>query len=122
MGRGSGGCGGEERKVFCGGCGSRLGSGCQKCGGENPADKKFCGDCGADLSQRTTASRSAEPAAAPVVVEDGEPHEVPQGERRHLTVLFCDLVGSTEIASHLDPDQWRENVAGYHPAAAQRSA
>ena len=34
---------------------------------------------------------------------------MPEGERRHLTVLFCDSVGSTEIASHLDPEQWRED-------------
>jgi class 3 adenylate cyclase len=34
-------------------------------------------------------------------------------------VLFCDLVGSTEIASHLDPEEWREIVAGYHRASAQ---
>jgi class 3 adenylate cyclase/tetratricopeptide (TPR) repeat protein len=53
------------------------------------------------------------------VVEHGEPHEVPEGERRHLTVLFCDLVGSTEIASHLDPEEWREIVAVYYRAAAQ---
>jgi class 3 adenylate cyclase len=41
------------------------------------------------------------------------------GERRHLTVLFCDLVGSTEIAARLDPEEWRELVAGYHRAAAE---
>jgi class 3 adenylate cyclase/tetratricopeptide (TPR) repeat protein len=41
------------------------------------------------------------------------------GERRHLTVLFCDLVSSTEIAARLDPEEWREVVAGYHRAAAQ---
>ena len=34
-------------------------------------------------------------------------------------MLFCDLVGSTEIASHLDPEQWREIVGEYHRAAAQ---
>jgi class 3 adenylate cyclase len=33
-------------------------------------------------------------------------------------VLFCDLVGSTEIAASLDPEEWRETVAGYHSAAA----
>jgi class 3 adenylate cyclase len=33
--------------------------------------------------------------------------------------VFCDLVGSTEVASHLDPEEWREVVAGYHRAAAQ---
>jgi class 3 adenylate cyclase len=34
-------------------------------------------------------------------------------------VLFCDLVGSTEIASRLDPEEWREVVAAYHRAAAE---
>ena len=51
--------------------------------------------------------------------ERSESHEVPEGERRHLTVLFCDLVGSTEIAGHLDPEEWREIVGEYHRAAAQ---
>jgi class 3 adenylate cyclase len=41
------------------------------------------------------------------------------GERRHLTVLFCDLVGSTEIAAQLDPEEWRDVVASYHRAAAE---
>jgi class 3 adenylate cyclase len=41
------------------------------------------------------------------------------GERRHLTVLFCDLVGSTEIARQLDPEEWREMVAGYQRGAAE---
>jgi class 3 adenylate cyclase len=36
-----------------------------------------------------------------------------------LTVLFCDLVGSTGIATRLDPEQWRETVSGYHRAAAE---
>ena len=34
-------------------------------------------------------------------------------------MLFCDLVSSTEIASQLDPEEWREIVAAYHHAAAQ---
>jgi class 3 adenylate cyclase len=33
--------------------------------------------------------------------------------------LFCDLVGSTEIAARLDPEEWRESVAAYHRAAAE---
>jgi class 3 adenylate cyclase len=41
------------------------------------------------------------------------------GERRHLTVLFCDLVGSTAIAAQLDPEEWRAVIADYHRAAAQ---
>src|SRR5207245_2515397 len=45
--------------------------------------------------------------------------EGPTGERRHLTVLFCDLVGSTGIAARLDAEEWRETVAGYHRATAE---
>jgi class 3 adenylate cyclase len=41
------------------------------------------------------------------------------GERRHLTVLFCDLVGSTAISAQLDPEEWRETVASYHRVAAE---
>jgi class 3 adenylate cyclase/tetratricopeptide (TPR) repeat protein len=41
------------------------------------------------------------------------------GERRHLTVLFCDLVGSTAIAAQLDPEEWRATVADYHSTAAE---
>jgi class 3 adenylate cyclase len=33
--------------------------------------------------------------------------------------LFCDLVGSTAISAQLDPEEWRETVAGYHRAAAE---
>jgi Adenylate and Guanylate cyclase catalytic domain len=42
-----------------------------------------------------------------------------KGERRHLTVLFCDLVNSTAISAQLDPDEWREIVAEYHRAVAE---
>jgi class 3 adenylate cyclase/tetratricopeptide (TPR) repeat protein len=40
------------------------------------------------------------------------------GERRQLTVLFCDLVGSTEIASRLDPEEWHSISKDYQQAAA----
>jgi class 3 adenylate cyclase/tetratricopeptide (TPR) repeat protein len=41
------------------------------------------------------------------------------GERRHLTVLFCDLMGSTELAAQLDPEEWHETVAAYHRSVAE---
>jgi class 3 adenylate cyclase/tetratricopeptide (TPR) repeat protein len=40
-------------------------------------------------------------------------------ERRHLTVLLCDLVGSTALAARLDPEEWRETVARYQRVAAK---
>jgi class 3 adenylate cyclase len=51
--------------------------------------------------------------------EQKKPISATAGERRHVTVLFCDLVGSTEIAARLDPEEWREVVGGYHRAAAE---
>ena len=42
----------------------------------------------------------------------------PAGERRQLTVLFCDLVGSTALSQQLDAEEWREIIAGYQQAAS----
>ena len=40
------------------------------------------------------------------------------GERRYLTVLFCDLVGSTSISAGLDAEEWRDLVGAYLDAAS----
>ena len=40
------------------------------------------------------------------------------GERRHLTVMFCDLVGSTGISAKLDAEEWRDLVGAYIDAAS----
>jgi class 3 adenylate cyclase/tetratricopeptide (TPR) repeat protein len=39
-------------------------------------------------------------------------------ERRQLSVMFCDLVGSTALAAQLDPEDLRELIGAYHAAAA----
>ena len=39
-------------------------------------------------------------------------------ERRQLTVMFCDLVGSTELSARLDPEDLRDVIAAYHRAVA----
>ena len=41
------------------------------------------------------------------------------GERRHLTVMFCDLVGSTSISAQLDPEEWRDLVGSYLDSASE---
>src|SRR5438128_5074539 len=40
-------------------------------------------------------------------------------ERRQLTVMFCDLVGSTELSTRLDPEDLRDVIAAYHRAVAE---
>ncbi len=103
-------CGTEnpEGLKFCNQCGTPLKARCANCGFDNAPGARFCGDCGVPLDSAVAPIRS-----------EVQPHEGPTGERRHLTVLFCDLVGSTGIAAQLDPEEWRETVAGYHRAAAE---
>src|SRR5207253_1140831 len=55
------------------------------------------------------------PPAAPQLPEPLSP---PEAERRQLTVLFCDLVDSTTLAGHLDPEDLREVVRAYHQTCA----
>src|SRR3989441_3540281 len=42
----------------------------------------------------------------------------PEAERRQLTVMFCDLVGSTDLSGRLDPEDLREVVRAYQETAA----
>src|SRR5215468_9826547 len=60
-------------------------------------------------------SVSAPPIAAPTVTPPGEA----AGERRHVTVMFCDLVDSTGIAAKLDAEEWRDLVGAYLDAASE---
>src|SRR5216683_3164245 len=48
----------------------------------------------------------------------GEGRVGAEAERRQLTVMFCDLVGSTELSARLDPEDLREVVAAYHRTVA----
>jgi class 3 adenylate cyclase/tetratricopeptide (TPR) repeat protein len=41
------------------------------------------------------------------------------GQRRRMTVLFCDLVGSTPLAGSLDPEDWREVLSAYQHACVR---
>jgi SAM domain (Sterile alpha motif) len=61
-----------------------------------------------------TAASELPPAAAPTSAPAAEA----VGERRHLTVMFCDLVGSTSISAALDAEDWRDLVGAYLDAAS----
>src|SRR5919198_4634496 len=89
---------------FCPECGDRLAARCPRCGTSNAATHKFCTKCGLPIRAES------EPRLASPVTEDGE--------RRQLTVMFCDLVGSTALASTVDPEDMREIVRGYQQACA----
>jgi hypothetical protein len=65
---------------------------------------------------RATASLAAATASASSVTELPAASEV--GERRQLTVLFCDMVGFTELASRLDPEVLQRIIRSYEDACA----
>ena len=92
-----------DGKSFCGDCGSPLPIECKTCGNQNPPGKRFCADCGAVL--RATPFEQHEPAATK--------HRQPIAERRQLTMMFVDLVGSTKLGARLDPEDLREVIATY---------
>jgi class 3 adenylate cyclase len=58
------------------------------------------------------------PAPEPLPHSPGPPIPEAVGERRHLTVMFCDLVDSTGIAAKLDAEEWRDLVGAYLDAAS----
>src|SRR5580700_10149548 len=92
---------------FCNQCAAPLSKHCAKCCFDNLYEARFCAQCAEPLRDREPTNAQSHPV------------EKPTGERRHLTVLFCDLVGSTAIAARLDPEEWRETLAGFHRAAAE---
>jgi len=69
-------------------------------------------DGGAAVESARGESRSE------ATVEHASPRPAEAGQRRHLTVMFCDLVGSTQLSSRLDPEDLQRIVREYHAAVA----
>jgi class 3 adenylate cyclase len=69
---------------------------CSQCQAELPGDTKFCGQCGTPIK-----------------------HLAPRAELRQLSVMFCDLVGSTAIADALDPEDLRDITGEYHAVCSR---
>jgi class 3 adenylate cyclase/tetratricopeptide (TPR) repeat protein len=87
-----------------------LGGSCPSCGFDNEPGEKYCGGCGASLiakpATETKPVVSEEPAAR-------EARAAVEPERRQLTVMFCDLVGSTAFSRILDPEETREVIRAF---------
>jgi class 3 adenylate cyclase/tetratricopeptide (TPR) repeat protein len=91
---------------FCGSCAAPLSKECPACQGENPAEFLYCGFCGTKLPAENEA------ALWPQNLEK------PDAERRQLSVVFCDLAGSTALSERLDPEDFRDVIAVYREICA----
>jgi class 3 adenylate cyclase/predicted ATPase len=136
-----------EGMKFCGECAAPLQNRCPQCGFINPPQFKFCGECGAPLAERPgekrrkgkkgkkqfsvqslesrverRKSKSQKSDSLEIVDSDSRPQtldpRLTDGERRQLTVMFCDLVGSTALSAKLDPEELREVVREYQRGCA----
>ncbi len=111
-------CHSENREgiKFCEECGAKMEIQCPSCGALIPMGKKFCGECGRNLAT----------PSEPVVKElsfdeklDKIQRYLPkgltekilsqrdriEGERKQVTVMFCDLEGFTSLSERLDPEE-----------------
>jgi class 3 adenylate cyclase/tetratricopeptide (TPR) repeat protein len=125
-------CGSEliAGKKFCHNCGARAVAACPNCGTAVDAGFRFCPDCGYRIAvEEPDAAPEIERAPAPTATDRLArlptliPPELAQkildskgavvGARKLVTVLFCDLVGSTAIAERLDPEEYHDLLGEY---------
>ncbi len=83
----------------CGRCGTACGTTCTECATPLLEAARFCHECGAPRERASSVD--------------------PNGERRHMTVMFCDLVGSTPLSLRLDPEQLQEVMTAYQRLCAE---
>ena len=114
---------------FCAGCGRARAPLCQRCTGALPPGSKFCPGCGMKLEEPIAGdgvrsdSRQPHGAAedgptAQIAIDAGRAMPIPPTERRQVTILFADIVGSTALAERMDPEDLSRVIDG----ALQRMA
>jgi double zinc ribbon protein len=104
------GCDNREGAKFCGECAAPLAAAlaCPSCGTTNPKGRKFCDSCGQPLAEPSAPDpRSYTPKHLAEKILTSR--SALEGERKHVTVLFADVRGSTELASELDPEEWHRS-------------
>src|SRR5574341_1308982 len=124
---------------FCENCGQPLERVCPNCGQPVSPQAKFCKNCGHNLAGAPAVRLSSPKSAArpaPVTRSDSldairqatpqtlaskilAERERPEGERKIVTALFTDIVGSTTLAEQMDPEYWREIVSGAHRCVSE---
>jgi class 3 adenylate cyclase/tetratricopeptide (TPR) repeat protein len=102
----------RERAKFCGECGHKFEIICPSCGTNNPAGNKFCDECGFKISQPVQhipkdLSLDAKIAKIQKYLPEGLTEKILaqkdriEGERKQVTVMFCDMEGFTPLSNLL---------------------
>ena len=113
-------CGAENPSGarFCNNCGAPQAAACPDCGNANPPGSRFCNACGSPLA----AAPASLPAESPPSPQSYTPRHLAEkilasraaleGERKQVTVLFADVVGSTELIQDRDPEEAQRLLDG----------
>jgi ABC-type oligopeptide transport system substrate-binding subunit/class 3 adenylate cyclase len=112
----------EDDARFCVKCGNPLARTCSNCGTLLKPRYSFCKECGAPATptlqpDRLVSLQQSAPAELQAKLRAAE-REM-EGERKPVTILFTDIVGSTSLAEQLDPEEWKEIVNGVHRRVSQ---
>ncbi len=93
--------------LFCNACGASLELRCSSCDKVNPPASRFCNGCGTALSAPTTIEQRDPRDYTPRHLAEKILHHkgALEGERKQVTVLFADLVGSTALAERIDAEE-----------------
>jgi hypothetical protein len=105
----------REGVKFCEECGAKMELVCPGCGAKIPPGTKFCGECGHPLSLPASAPQALLPIDPIAKLKRYLPTGLAEkilaqrdrieGERRQVTVLFCDLAGYTPLTEKLGPEE-----------------
>jgi ABC-type oligopeptide transport system substrate-binding subunit/class 3 adenylate cyclase len=93
---------------------------CASCGTSNALEAIYCKQCGTRLDtisnpEQESKLKTLQETAPPELREKIKAAQTEiEGERKPVTILFTDIVGSTAIAEKLDPEVWKEIVVGAH--------
>jgi class 3 adenylate cyclase/tetratricopeptide (TPR) repeat protein len=105
-----------DRSKFCLECGTRFEVPCPECGNQLPPTAKFCNECGHDLrtpTKPTSADLSFDEKIAKIqrYLPEGLTEKILsqrdriEGERKQVTVMFCDMEGFTALTERLGPEE-----------------
>ena len=104
--------------TFCARCGSALGAPTET-GKRHPGAARFPEPGRRKKQARTGGAHRRQQAPTRARRAPAHRQDAGEGERRHLTVMFCDLVGSTAMSARLDPEDLRRVLAAYQATCAE---
>src|SRR6516165_12482227 len=98
---------------------------CQSCNAENAENARFCNQCGTPFvcpscgALKELGADFCSQCGTVLRVEQSDRSAIHEGERRHLSVMFSDIVGSTALSERLDPEDLQAILRNYRATCSK---